>query len=137
MPDSSPNVILHDAARFLALTGMGRIACLPLRGLDPRSLARLAGASAVQSAHPSRLTAPRSQAGAPIVSFLWQALGHLGLIATAGDAALLNAAALDWLDKPPAVQLDSLRHAWLAAPEICWSWLPARSRPAADRLRIL
>lgn len=110
--------LLHDAARCLALVHQGRVHLNRDGGLSKNSLATLAQQTGLAPA----ASAPRKEQAASYHSFLFRLLGHAGLIGAAGKTVLLSAAAYQWLDQPPELQLQQLRQTWWLASDVGWYW---------------
>ncbi len=122
--------LLHDAARCLALAERGELTALRDGGLH-RASWQLLHSHVAGAPHGPR---PLAETAAPVLSWLFRALGHGGLLGVINGQLRLSRTAHDWLALPAAGQVAALRQIWRNAPEVAWAWLaPAHGTPARDR----
>ncbi len=115
---------LHDAARCLALVRQGQLCLDPDGKLSNDSLAVLAE----QTNAVSVLSPFHDKQECSYDEFLFQLLGHAGLVGAVGEKALLSAMAYEWLDCPPEIQLHQLRQTWFMAFDADWHGLATDSQ---------
>ncbi|MBN1287837.1 MAG: WYL domain-containing protein [Anaerolineae bacterium] len=120
--ETRAQLFLHDIARFLALVYQRRLSITRARRWTQKSLTVLAG----QTGFHSVVQAPQSEQDAPVLVWLRELVGGAGLIGAAGRSLRLSSTAYEWVNRPPAFQLQTLRRIWFWNLEMTWQWATGR-----------